>query len=426
MKTKNKYNIWQVLFLIFVFIFSLKMFQYTPYESIFFKLQIGYILGLLIFMAMYMYSYLIKQKKIKYYILYYFVLVMILPIYSALNAMMAFNQPFLYGFLSQRDWILVFSGVLIYYMIVKNKLSLNTLEFSFLVMSWSSLLLYYYLALTFNPSEFYASEEKARYILISGDRGFRFNFPTFFITFGSIYYLIKFIIYKRKLHLLFMLFFLSYIFFIAQGRTYIIGILIIFFLIYYSYFSIEKLIIKLMKIFLFVLLTIVFIHFVYPEYLDKMVMSYTNMFQALIGETVEDVSSSSRLSASKKVVDFFSINPYSIITGTGRLSTQWNDGYKSIFGYFFPSDLGILGGIFVHGIVGFVWIWIIPVLFSLRTVINISERNSVFILSVKYLLVFMLVFALQGNYYFTPMIYIIPLFILLGYLDLKGKQFVNQ
>jgi hypothetical protein len=34
------------------------------------------------------------------------------------------------------------------------------------------------------------------------------------------------------------------------------------------------------------------------------------------------------------------------------MSHQWNDGYMELFGYFHPSDLGLLGAVFVFGIAG--------------------------------------------------------------------------
>jgi hypothetical protein len=38
--------------------------------------------------------------------------------------------------------------------------------------------------------------------------------------------------------------------------------------------------------------------------------------------------------------------------GAGKLSQHWNEGLKSIFGYFYPTDIGIIGAIFTYGIFG--------------------------------------------------------------------------
>lgn len=65
---------------------------------------------------------------------------------------------------------------------------------------------------------------------------------------------------------------------------------------------------------------------------------------------LSDVSSLSRVSQYLQLNSRLDMIGY--FFGLGQLSTQWNDGFESIFGRFHPSDLGVYGFLGIFGVVG--------------------------------------------------------------------------
>jgi hypothetical protein len=130
------------------------------------------------------------------------------------------------------------------------------------------------------------------------------------------------------------------------------------------------------------------------------------MFTVLTGHMSEDNSANARIFQTIIIITHFLKNPMSIIIGTGSVSNHWNNGYDSIFGYFYPSDTGFLGGLFIYGIIGSVFIVLIPFIISFKTIIKIPNQNSAFIVTIKYMLIFSLISSIHGSFYFNIMTYI--------------------
>jgi uncharacterized membrane protein len=81
------------------------------------------------------------------------------------------------------------------------------------------------------------------------------------------------------------------------------------------------------------------------------------------------------------------------------LSSQWNGGFESFFGHFFPADVGILGGLFLYGIVGMFLLLIIPLLLKIKEVRKVKRKSTIFILSLKYMLTLSILSFFQTGLY---------------------------
>ena len=199
------------------------------------------------------------------------------------------------------------------------------------------------------------------------------------------------------------------------------------FLLYYSFnYSLSRFVLTTIKLLLFLFFALIAIQILMPDYLERMGNLFAQMFTVFKGEESQDVSANARISASLIVVNYFEAHSLSIWLGTGSVSNQWNDGYSSIFGYFYPSDIGILGGLFVYGIAGLVFLFLIPLFITSQTLRMVSGKGDVFIMSLKYLLVLELLKSIQGSFYFVPIAYIIPLFILMAYFKLQERSHASQ
>lgn len=420
MNIKEKYSIFV---LVLVFIFTSKFFQSTPFENLFFQIQAIFLFFLLIFILLYFLTKLLNQSKFNKIILYFTFLIIFIPIYSAINSNFQFGQPYFYGILSQRDWLLLGVGIWVFYSLIENKFSFDSLEKSFLFLIWTSLIFFSLIVLTYDPSEL---SDKSNFVFNTEDRGLRFKFQNFFITFGAMYYFIKFDVLRNKKYLFILMLFLIYILFVIQGRTYMLILASTFFLYYIFNYPINKILIKGFKIISFLILGIFIISFIAPNYLDRMVTLFAQMFTVLTGEMSNDNSSNARIWTSLTVLNYFEHNDLSIYFGTGRLSNQWNNGYERLFGYFYPEDIGLLGGLFLYGILGLFLLIIIPYFWIIREIRATRNENDIFILTIKYMLVLSIIRLLQGGLYFGPDIWIVLFFILYAYNYKKGINYEGK
>jgi O-antigen ligase len=141
-----------------------------------------------------------------------------------------------------------------------------------------------------------------------------------------------------------------------------------------------------------------------PEKFNSMIGKYADAFSAIGGvDGVDDPSANARILQTAVALPLVEDN---IFFGTGSVSNQWNDGYKGLFGYFHPSDLGVLGIIFVYGVFGFA-IFIFQYILMWRQKILLisaihSRRNTRFLLAIMACLLFMLFSSITtGSFAFS-------------------------
>ena len=406
-------------------VLSLKFFQSTPFEQLFFKLQAVFMVFILFFLFLYVANTLIERQRINRVVLYFLFLMAIVPFYSALMALLQFAQPLIYGILTERFWLLVGFGIWMYYMIINGKITFSTVESVFVFMAWTSLVIFCFIILIYKLGHLHGVLEGSGLVSLTEVRGVRFKFQVYFITFGSIYYFTQYALYKNRKHLIMLLAFLGYVFFIVQGRTYILALVSTFLLYYWLNYSPSRLLGAAIKLGFFCCVFLVILQFVFPQYLDRMSYLFVQMFEVLVGKESQDISANSRLLQARIVLEYLTNHWTAIWMGAGKVSQQWNDGFISIFGYFHPSDIGALGGLFLYGIIGLIIVFIIPMGLCFKILKRTVEKENVFIISLKYLLVFSFVRAIQGSFYFGVVQYTLPLFVLMAYTELQEKRDVT-
>ena len=99
------------------------------------------------------------------------------------------------------------------------------------------------------------------------------------------------------------------------------------------------------------LFLIVIIQYTYnAEYTEKRIEKYSDAFSVVVNqEETEDPSANARILETAIAIPY--IQEHWLI-GNGQLSYQWQGGYKEILGYFYPSDIGFIGILYVYGIAG--------------------------------------------------------------------------
>lgn len=406
-----------IIFLSIILIISLKFFQSTLFEVLFFKIHAIYLFFVLLFLIAYVFN--SNIKKYSKVIVYYLVLMAVIPFYSAYCAKVSFGQPLIYGILAERGWLVIGTSIIIYYYLTTRVNFVRTLESTFLLLTWVSLLFFLFYKLTFDPSNLDSSQ---KFVEMTLSRGLRFKFPSYFITFGTLYYFVRYMTHKIPHDLLFLLIFIMYTLFFIQGRTYTITLILTLLIYYFRNYSLSLIVIKMIKITAGIILLIFIIQIISNDFLVQTKMLYKQMFMVLTGQVSDDPSANVRIYTGATVLNYFKENPLSIIFGVGLLSHQWNEGFKSVFGYFYPSDIGILGGWFLYGFIGTIFISILPFIFTIKRAFKKLFNTNVYIVSMQYLLIFYIILFIQGSYFFSPVAYTIPLFILIGFNKIQYLQ----
>lgn len=400
-----------------VLIFSLKFFQSTPIEQVFFRVHALFIIWSASFVFLYTFSFILKRRHIDRVIVFYIAIIIFLPIYGAVRANEVFNQPIIYGVLSERNWFSIGAGIWFYHALRNRTMSLYDFERAFVIMAWLSLISFTIIAATVDASSIESLNSDNSFVVDTENRGIRFKFQMYFITFGAIYYLIKFDFDKSIKYLFFTFLFLTYIFTVFQGRTYIIYLILTYLIYYVSAHSIIKIVPRIAAISVTVFISIIIINVFNSSYLDNFITMFDQMFSVLQGEKSTDSSANSRLIQSDIIINFFRYNPDSIWFGSGAVSHQWRDGYEGLFGYFHPIDTGILGGTFVYGIFGILITTLYPLVVSIKAFLSVGKTNNMFIKSFKYIIVFYLFGMFQGSFQFKYTELCIPLFIIVALIS---------
>lgn len=103
---------------------------------------------------------------------------------------------------------------------------------------------------------------------------------------------------------------------------------------------------------LFGLVSLIFIAFMMfePDAILTRIASFSDAFAVIGGaDQVEDWSAGARIQQFAIALSGIPDHPF---FGHGHLSNSFNDGYGGLYGYFHPSDLGLVGVVFVYGGVG--------------------------------------------------------------------------
>jgi hypothetical protein len=88
-----------------------------------------------------------------------------------------------------------------------------------------------------------------------------------------------------------------------------------------------------------------------PQKISIITTQYGNLFEVIQGEETNESSADSRLREMVFVYKVINEKPSTVIFGNGKWSDNWSNS-PAIANKFYPSDLGIIGSVFVYGIVG--------------------------------------------------------------------------
>ncbi len=131
------------------------------------------------------------------------------------------------------------------------------------------------------------------------------------------------------------------------------SVLVAFIFLILKWGSFKRLAITVPKLLVTALLLLALAYTVDPAYISRLSDRYYDAFTVVLTQQAsQDASSNVR------IVEIVLILPYlakNWFAGNGEISNQWHGGYDSVLGgYFYPSDVGIVGVVYLYGLVGLV------------------------------------------------------------------------
>lgn len=278
---------------------------------------------------------------------YSLVILIVIPLISAFTSWRMFGQPMVYGLLSQRGLLLLGCAFLMSYYLRCGRVRVDELESAFKVLAWTNLALCAPVIFLLDPNKF---SDLPNLVTDGGGQYNQFILPLTFIVFGFLYYAVSGIRHRSKRMSMLSLPFLIYIVVGVSGRTLTISVLATYLVFSVIWAPRSNLMTNLIKGAVFVAAFVAVIQLAAPDKIPELLSKYSDAFKAvLLGLEGSDPSANARLFQTAIAEPLILDNP---LLGTGVISNQWNDGYKNLFGYFHPSDIGLLGVVFVYGVLG--------------------------------------------------------------------------
>ncbi|MBH21715.1 MAG: hypothetical protein CML98_08105 [Rhodobiaceae bacterium] len=342
------------LFLILFLPLFYGWFRYLPGLTFVFELTlVGILFSFLFFFRG------LKHKIFKNVQSYIFFFLIFIPILGSASAFFTYSQPIFYGLVSYRNLILLLFVLMLIKQLIKGSFTIKHLQSSFLFLAWISLFVFGFIYTFINPNDLDANNF-GNLVIDGGGYYNQFNLPKGFILYGIFFYLCMIINNKTRspFNIISLILFLSFILLTSFSRMLFLSMFISIVFVILNINSVKivgklRNFIKFIPILILILVVLLYFN---PDYFSIFFSKYSDAFLAITGSNeVQDWSANARIDQSLIVFPLIQDN---LLFGTGALSNQWMGGYKEVYGYLHPSDLGLIGILFQIGIFGLLFLLI--------------------------------------------------------------------
>lgn len=388
----SKGTLWLV-FLVFSFMVSFRALIISHFYPVVANIEIAFVLLLGVFMAYWIVE-LAYRARTRIGILEVLILAFTaLPIIGAIASYLEFGQPIILGLVAFKEFFLIYAALLLSYLLQHKIVHLRQVEKAMLISAWISLVYFYGMSLFTDPSSYQDS-------LLAGaqeSKGSKvyYRFSMAFLFFGSIYYWVKAWVRQKPQLLIASFLFLAYIVLFRMDRT-----SMAFVLFAMALFLVRR--VPLKRIFgwtMFALVPTLSLLFLISLASPGSLMNYVDMFAnalgTLSGNETQDGASILRQFEWDIAAKYFERNP---LIGNGRLTGEWVEGgFDHFFGFFYPGDVGVLGQLFIYGVVGALLLYS-QFLLAIWSVIKVQLlKNDIFFLASSYYLLTLFLDSLSNG-----------------------------
>ncbi|KAA3645143.1 MAG: hypothetical protein DWP98_11550 [Bacteroidetes bacterium] len=327
-------------------------------------------LGFIVFLSSFFVYLTVKCFKTKQISRLYLLLLILslVPILGAVQAMIYYNQPFIYGILSERLKVLAIGGLLIVNFLEKGLITLEQIKKTVLYLAFLILVVLLFLNI-FVPG---STMEEYDFVVNTASKGYRFKLNNSLIVILFFYSLIVGVEQNKIRYLGLVLIILFYLTFLYKARSLTLSIIIAtaFYLVqrvkFYRLISFGV-IFTVVSTFIF---AVAFVFF--NEQIIKIAELFSSALSVFIGGEVTDSSALSRYSQYEIASEGIAKHPF---LGNGFLSSRFGGGLTGLYGYFYPSDIGWMGTLYLYGILGTA-IYIIPFILTAYYSFKIKKLNK--------------------------------------------------
>jgi hypothetical protein len=325
--------------------------------------------------------------------LYLFVL-LLLPVQASIAAWHGYGQPLYFGLGTYRDFYLIISPLVVYNMLRNKTVTIEMVERMFLLTAWTCVLMFYGMSLFTNPDAHIESAAAGSNSAKGGEAYYRFNMA--FIFFGTIYYFAKALYQKKSVYFFYAGFFMIYVLFMRFDRTSITALAGALTLMYFTALPLKKQTLIILAITIPSIVIGFGGYLIVPEAYHTYYYMFLDAFATLPGGVVATQEESVRIDEVRIALENIEKRPY---FGNGKISGRWVEGgYSYFFGFFYASDVGIFGQVFMYGFVGATVLYfqfILSLIYSLK--IKYIKRN-IFLTGMKFFLVALVLDSITNGY----------------------------
>lgn len=353
----------------------------------------------------------------------FLMLFMLLPIWGGIASYKAYGQPLMFGFLTFRDFYLIVGSLFVYNLLRENKITIKMVEEAFVAVAWFSLIFFYVSTIFTDPSRYQDTGIAGFNLAKGGDVYYRFNMV--FMFFGSVYYCVK-AFYKRNIiYLAFGALFLFYIVAIRLDRTSIVVVLAALGAFFVTALSVKYQVISFLRFAFPITAVVISLLFLFPDQLANYERMFGDVFKTITGQANQNLQKVSiRLYELDIALEGIRENP---IQGNGKVSKRWVEGGFNFFHkFFYPSDLGFIGQIFLYGYIGAFLIYS-QFLFALYHIFKIKTiKKNIFLVTLKFYLLALFLDSLTNGYLTNYAAHAMTVVILIYFFYQKDRQLQLQ
>ncbi len=370
--------------IVLLFLFIVVNFNILATVPIDFLFSATHLLFLLILAAFYAYYALsgLKNRRIARLTLICLPILLV-PFISAFQAKANFGQPFIIGLATGRIIFYTVSGAFLIYFLEQGKITIKQVETSVLYAAIIYFIICLSLYIFVNPATLMHTD----LVKYQVGKGFTYRLSPLLIVMLLFYALLKGMIEKEKKFLILFLLVMLYLIIFVQGRSLlaaIVGTIGLFFLRNFTFLQNLK---YLLLVALLCFGAYAFLMFTNPAIINENVRLFMSAANVFLGGEVTDGSALSRLYEFDIAVRGFKQHPW---FGNGFLSNQYNGGFGGLYGHFYPSDIGIMGNLFLYGIIG-TFFFYIPFFAAFSYRKYLRNNNDLFLMTCQYTLLFIFV-----------------------------------
>lgn len=276
-----------------------------------------------------------------------------LPILAAIASHIEYDQPLVHGVVAFKDYYLLFTALFVYYLLKRGLISIRQLELALAWASVVSLVLFYGLSLFTNPAKYADTIIAGSQSTKGGGIYYRFNMGLIF--YGAIYYFIKAIRTGRLIPLITSGLFVAYILFFRLDRTSMVACVVALALAWLLVASRSYKVRSMLYYGVPGVLGALLVFTAFPSIVDAMSLMFWDAISTLLGENNGAGQALLRNYEAGIVMEQIQEHP---IIGNGRVSNTWVEGaFDHFYRFFYPSDVGFLGTLFMFGAVGTIMLY---------------------------------------------------------------------